>query len=95
MTQQPISSDVTSDDRLWALLGWLFWPVAVIMLLMDDKKARPFIKYNAVLSLGYAVPSVCPGHDYRRLLAACRWHLCDCAWHPGLSGQVGDRTVPI
>ncbi len=32
MTQQPINSDLTSDDKLWALLGWLFWPVAVVML---------------------------------------------------------------
>jgi uncharacterized protein len=56
MTQQPISSDLTSDDRLWALLSWLLWPVAVIVLLMDDKKSRPFIKYNAVLSLAFAVP---------------------------------------
>ena len=56
MTQQPMSSDLTSDDRLWALLGWLLWPVAVIVLLMDDKKSRPFIKYNAVLSLAFAVP---------------------------------------
>jgi uncharacterized membrane protein len=51
MTQQPIMSDITSDDKLWALLGWIFWPVALVMLLMQDKKARPFIKYNAVLSL--------------------------------------------
>jgi uncharacterized membrane protein len=56
MTQQPMNSDLTSDDRLWALLSWLFWPVAVVMLLMDDKKTRPFIKYNAVLSLSFAVP---------------------------------------
>jgi len=56
MTEQPINPDVTQDDKLWALLSWLFWPVAVVMLLMDDKKARPFIKYNAVLSLAYAVP---------------------------------------
>jgi uncharacterized membrane protein len=56
MTQQPMNSDVSSDDKLWALLSWLFWPVAVIMLLMEDKKVRPFIKYNAVLSLTYAVP---------------------------------------
>jgi uncharacterized membrane protein len=55
MTQQPINSDITSDDKLWALLGWLFWPVAVVMLFMDDKKARPFIKYNAVLSLALNV----------------------------------------
>jgi uncharacterized membrane protein len=56
MTQQPINSEITSDDKLWALLGWLIWPVAVIVLFMDDKKARPFIKYNAVLALAYAVP---------------------------------------
>jgi uncharacterized protein len=52
---QPMNSDVTQDDKLWALLSWLFWPVALVMLLMDDKKSRPFIKYNAVLSLAFAV----------------------------------------
>jgi uncharacterized membrane protein len=55
MTQQPITSDVTSDDKLWALLSWLLWPVAIACLFMEDKKARPFIKYNAVLALAYAV----------------------------------------
>ena len=56
MTQQPIpSSDVTSDDRLWALLSWIFWPVAIVMLFMDDKKARPFIKYNVILGLAFTV----------------------------------------
>jgi uncharacterized membrane protein len=52
---QPMSSDITQDDKLWALLSWLLWPVAIVMLLMDDKKSRPFIKYNAVLSLAFAV----------------------------------------
>jgi uncharacterized membrane protein len=52
---QPLTNDVTQDDKLWALLSWIFWPVALIMLLMDDKKSRPFIKYNAVLSLAFAV----------------------------------------
>jgi uncharacterized membrane protein len=56
MTQQPINPEITSDDKLWSLLSWIFWPVAVVMLFIDDKKARPFIKYNAVLSLAYAVP---------------------------------------
>jgi uncharacterized membrane protein len=56
MTQQPIGADLTSDDKLWALLSWLFWPVALVMLLMEDKKTRPFIKYNAVMSLVFAVP---------------------------------------
>jgi uncharacterized membrane protein len=55
MTQQPITSDVTSDDKLWALLSWLLWPVAIAMLVMEDKKVRPFIKYNAVLALAFSV----------------------------------------
>jgi uncharacterized protein len=52
---QPINSDVSQDDKLWSLLSWLLWPVAIIVLLMDDKKSRPFIKYNAVLSLAFTV----------------------------------------
>ena len=52
---QPMNSDITQDDKLWALLSWLLWPVAIVVLFMDDKKNRPFIKYNAVLSLAFAV----------------------------------------
>jgi uncharacterized membrane protein len=52
---QPMNSDITQDDKLWALLSWLLWPIAIVMLLMDDKKSRPFIKYNAVLSLAFSV----------------------------------------
>jgi len=47
--------EVSQDDKLWALLSWLFWPVALVALLMEDKKARPFVKYNAVQSLALAV----------------------------------------
>lgn len=35
--------EITDDDKLWALLGWLFWPIAVIVLLMEEKKQRPVI----------------------------------------------------
>jgi uncharacterized membrane protein len=55
MDAQPVSADVTQDDKLWALLCWLLWPVAIAALVMEDKKVRPFIKYNAVLSLAFAV----------------------------------------
>ncbi len=95
MTQQPMNSDLTSDDRLWALLSWLFWPVAVIMLLMDDKKTRPFIKYNAVLSLGLRSPVVRIGNHHSWLLVRVRRHLCHRPWHPVLSGQMGHCTVPL
>ncbi len=44
--------DITDDDKLWALLSWIFAPlVPIIVLLLEDKKARPFIKYHAVQSL--------------------------------------------
>jgi uncharacterized membrane protein len=48
MTQQP-GSDITSDDKLWVLLTYIFTPlVPVIVLLMEDKKNRPFIRaHNA------------------------------------------------
>ena len=56
MVNEPVGGgDVTQDDKLWALLSWLFWPIAIIVLLLEDKKQRPFIKYHAVQSLVLAV----------------------------------------
>jgi len=56
--------DITDDDKLWALLSWIFAPlIPIIVLLLEDKKNRPFIKYNAMQALifsvvGYVVASV-------------------------------------
>lgn len=43
--------EVTQDDKLWAALGYPIPLIALVMLLMEDKKVRPFIKYHAVQSL--------------------------------------------
>lgn len=44
--------DITDDDKLWSLLSWIFSPlVPIIVLLLEDKKVRPFIKYNAMQAL--------------------------------------------
>ena len=51
MSQAPMSSDVTSDDKLWAALGYPIALIAIIVLFMEDKKNRPFIKYHAVQSI--------------------------------------------
>jgi uncharacterized membrane protein len=56
MSEQELEMQVTSDDRLWAALSWIpvspLYPlVALLMLLMEEKKSRPFIRHNAVLSL--------------------------------------------
>ncbi len=45
MNQQFSPTDTTSDDRLWAMLAYILTPlVPIIILLMPDKKDRPFIK---------------------------------------------------
>lgn len=46
---EEMSSDVTSSDKLWVLLGYIFSPlVPIIVMLMEDKKNRPFIRaHNA------------------------------------------------
>lgn len=47
-----VSPDATSDDKLWSLLSYIFSPlIPIIVLLMEDKKSRPFIKYHAVQAL--------------------------------------------
>jgi len=51
MSQAPMSPDVTSDDKLWAMLSYVFPVIAIVVLFMEDKKNRPYIKFNAVQSL--------------------------------------------
>jgi uncharacterized membrane protein len=43
------NQEVTSDDKLWALLAYIFSPlVPIIIMVMEDKKNRPFLKaHNA------------------------------------------------
>ena len=61
MTNEEMNqAEITSDDRLFAALSWIpvspLWPViAIVMLLMEDKKDRPFIRYNAILSIATGV----------------------------------------
>lgn len=55
MSDQPVipsTPEVTSDDKLWVLLSFLFTPIIpIVVLLMEDKKSRPFIKYHTIPTL--------------------------------------------
>jgi len=52
----PVDVGITEDDKLWALLCYLLWPLgSILVALMDDKKARPYIKYHAVQAGGLGV----------------------------------------
>ncbi len=46
------NAEVTSDDKLWAALAYVFSPlIPIIIMLMEDKKNRPFLKAHNVQAL--------------------------------------------
>ena len=54
MTEQPMNPERTSDDKLWAMLSYMpsvCWIIAIVALIMEDKRARPFIKFHSIQSL--------------------------------------------
>jgi len=51
MSQEPMSAGITDDDKLWAALGYFLPLLAIVALVMEDKKNRPYIKFNAIQSL--------------------------------------------
>ncbi len=51
MSQAPVSSDISQDDKLWAMLSYLIPVIAVVVLFMEDKKSRPYVKFSAVQSI--------------------------------------------
>lgn len=55
MSENLETPDITSDDRLWAALGYPIPLIAIIMLLMEEKKNRPFIRYHAVQSIVFNI----------------------------------------
>lgn len=64
MTEENIPApEITSDDKLWAALAYIFSPlVPIILLLLEDKKDRPFIRaHNAqALAAGIVLVIIVP-----------------------------------
>jgi uncharacterized protein len=57
MTDDVVSPEVTSDDKLWALLSYLLTPIVplIIMFGMPDKKDRPYLRYHYMQALIWGV----------------------------------------
>jgi uncharacterized membrane protein len=57
---EPQQPEISENDRLMAALSYVFWPVAVFVLLSEPYKSRPFQRYHAVqaLTFGLAVTVV-------------------------------------
>ena len=48
--------EVTDDDKLWGLLSWLLAPIVpIVVLVLEDKKNRPFIKFHAMNALAVVI----------------------------------------
>jgi uncharacterized membrane protein len=55
--------ETTQNDRLWAALSWIpispVWPIlAIVALLMENTKDRPFVRYNAVVSIATGIVAI-------------------------------------
>jgi uncharacterized membrane protein len=51
----PEGEELSSDDKLWAALSWIPWVgwiLAVIALLIEPQKNRPFVRFHAVQAIG-------------------------------------------
>ena len=60
MTAQgtPVPATPTDEDRLWAMLSWLpivGWIFAILVLVMEDHRARAFQRFHAVQALAYGI----------------------------------------
>jgi uncharacterized membrane protein len=48
--------EATSDDKLWAALAYIFTPlIPIVLLLLEDKKNRPFIRAHNIQALIWGV----------------------------------------
>ncbi len=53
MSDEPnLETESTQDDRLWATLSYIFSPlVPIVLLLLEKKRSRPFIKAHLAQAL--------------------------------------------
>jgi uncharacterized membrane protein len=73
MSQEPMAGmEATSDDKLWVLLTYVLTPlVPVIIMLMEDKKNRPFIRAHNAQALVWGLINLVGGTILSTLLFFC------------------------
>ena len=101
MSDQMSTPEVTSDDKLWALLAYVLTPlVPIIILLMEDKKSRPFIRAHNAQALAWGIFNLVGGTILSAVLFFCFgapslliW-LVGCYW--GYQAYQGkDVVIPV
>lgn len=73
MSEQPTGAgEITSDDKLWALLAYVFTPlVPIIILLIEERKNRPFIRAHNAQALAWGVVNLVLGTALSMVLFVC------------------------
>ncbi len=73
MANKPaMDTGITSDDKLWALLAYVLSPIVpIIIMLMPDKKDRPFIRAHNAQALAWGVFNLVGGTILTSLLFFC------------------------
>ena len=54
-SEPPIEPEISSNDKLWAAIGYPIPILPIIVLLSEEKKDNPFLRYHAVQSLIFNV----------------------------------------
>lgn len=71
-TTEPTGMEVTNDDKLWAFLAYVLTPlVPIIILLMEDKKGRPFIRAHNAQALVWGLINLVIGTILSSVLFFC------------------------
>jgi uncharacterized membrane protein len=94
LSNRQLAGDASSEDRLFALLSYLIGIIVPIIVLVTDRKNRPFNRLHAINSLGlsivwivwvviYCVLSLCIGFVLQNSLGGILGTLLSCVF--GLS----------
>jgi uncharacterized membrane protein len=50
-----VKGEISDEDRLMAALVWVFFPFALMVLGLEERRSRPFQKYHAVHALAFSL----------------------------------------
>ena len=51
MNENIPNTDISSDDRLWVAIGYPIPILAILGLILEEKKNRPFIRFHSIQSI--------------------------------------------
>ncbi len=88
----------TDDDKLWSLLAFVFTPlISIVLMFMDDKKDRPFIKANSMQALILGIANIVLSMTISPFLCGlpslALWLYCVYLGFKAYGGEIADIPV--